>query len=466
MDEILVVIGPDYHIKSMNQFGLEVLRYKKEDVLGKSFSTILMTEGEWCSWQLSLENLQETTFSQEMELTFLKRDGHQLPVTLQNCVIHDEQNKVREIICVAQRRNNLLPKKQNSLENFAGGIAHNLNNICTIVLGNTEILQVEFAEKNQVNPYLEDIWQACGRAGKLIEQVFIFSSLKKASYSSVDVAEAISITLEELKGTLPENIDIQYKVQKNCNTIQANLSQIYQVITNLCSNAHHAMEKTGGILKVTLEQRDNFLLLIVKDTGIGISAVEQEQVFTPFFSTKETKKGVGLGLSLVQGIVRNLHGEITLESKLGQGTQVSVLFPLPKQRSLIEASKVSFTCSGSGHILIVDDEPLIGELYREIIEEYGFSTTVITNASLALSLFQKDPQYFDLVVTDLEMPLLTGVELSQQLLKLRPNLPIILNTGNSVLLSEVRVTETGIREYLSKPVQLSTLIETIEKLLK
>lgn len=263
----------------------------------------------------------------------------------------------------------------------------------------------------------------------------------------------------------------------------ADATQIYQIMLNLCTNAYHAMEDTGGVLEVTLKEwigpppalemkAENYLELSVKDNGCGISKEDQERIFDPFFTTKEVGKGTGLGLAVVFGIIEKHQGKITVDSKIDKGTTISIFFPTIANEVSKETNKESVIAkkgeadSPVRLILIVEDEPTVSRVYKRFLEKRGYVVTVCSDGYDALALFKKNPNQFDLVLTDQAMPNMTGKQLTKELLAIRPDLPVLLSTGYSDVITEEEARELGIRKYLMKPVKLENLKQEIDECLR
>lgn len=372
-------------------------------------------------------------------------------------------------------------QKLEALGTLAGGIAHDFNNILGTMLGYTEALLKRYTENCLEKKYLKRVYQAGERATELVRQILLFSRSQEHQLTPMHIAPIFDETLNMLRATIPTTIDIRPHIQPNCHPILADATQIQQVIVNLCVNASHAMRETGGILEVVLEDviydidqalvldltAGSYLKLTVRDTGCGMPPEVQEHLFEPFFTTKEPGEGAGLGLSVVHGIVKGHHGVITVESAPGQGTTFAIFFPVtdepvPQEPQAREPGTVR---RDKGYILIVDDEPNLADLYDMVLTRLGYQVTICHTGDEALETFRADPDRFALVFTDQVMPGMTGTQLSQKLLTIRADLPIILVTGYSDTISEIEAKTLGIRHFLMKPVKIHTLIKTIQRCL-
>ncbi len=259
-------------------------------------------------------------------------------------------------------------------------------------------------------------------------------------------------------------------------------TQIHQIIMNLCTNAYHAMQETGGRLEITLEpveigyeeavrrigiQMGPHLHLVVKDEGVGMDATVMDRIFEPYYTTKEPGKGTGLGLSVIHGIVKNHGGFITVESTPGRGSSFHVYLPAIEEAAEDAArDAVCAEAAGQERILLVDDEEPIATMEKQMLERLGYRVTACTGSSEALSTFSADPDRFDLVITDMTMPLMTGEGLARRLLDLRPELPVILCTGYSEMINEEKAMTMGIRKFILKPVVMSELSAAVRSALE
>ncbi|MEZ5083499.1 MAG: response regulator [Bacteroidales bacterium] len=362
-----------------------------------------------------------------------------------------------------------------SLGTMAGGIAHEFNNMLLPILGYIEILREKLPKEGREQYYLQEIQLAGKRASELVQQIMTFSRTDSVVLKPLDMTSVVQRAIVLTRSTMPDNITIEQDLDELSWTIMGDEIQINQIILNLCSNAAHAMRQEGGTMRITLKQLNDCmanygqpkcLMLSVEDTGHGISKKNINKIFDPFFTTKEVGIGTGLGLSVVHGIVEKLSGKIFVESDVGQGTKFSIFIPITevietKTESIMKKS----VKKGEGHFLVVDDEPMILYLYQEFLEDSGYTVTTCKNGLDALELFKENPPQYDVVLTDQAMPKMTGKQLSQELLKINKDLPIILSTGFSAVLSEEDAKKIGIRYYLEKPFKLDKLNKIIQECL-
>ncbi|MBD3306666.1 response regulator [candidate division KSB3 bacterium] len=426
----------------------------------------------------------------------ISRDATEVPIEYSGAPIKDDKGNITGVVLVLKditERNNA-EEERRQLETqlrqsqrleaigiLAGGIAHDFNNILGTILGYTELLLNECAENRRQKEYLDQIALAGERATDLVQQILTFSrAQEQPQLTPINIAPIIREVLKMIRATIPTNIEIRQSLNGDCPPILADATQIHQMLVNLCTNASHAMRERGGILEVKWEEvsltlsqaqrlglsEGNYLKLIVEDTGCGMPIDVQEHIFEPFYTTKAVGEGAGLGLSVVHGIVKGHHGVITVESEPGQGTVFQVLFPIT-ERTIVQppSASVEKATLGKGHILIVDDEPALVTLYELALTQLGYQVTTFTQSAEALQAFQTQPDQFDAVFTDQAMPNITGVQLSQELLRIRPDILIVLTTGHSDVVSETDALALGICRFLKKPVKIGVLAQTIGDLL-
>jgi signal transduction histidine kinase len=349
-------------------------------------------------------------------------------------------------------------QKLEALGVMAGGISHEFNNALAVISGNAEMLLNASSEESQ--KYTQKILKTTDKASKLVHQILMLSRMETVNFKPINLADVILESVEMIRSIIPSMIEIQQDIRGESLNILGDTTQIYQIVVNLCTNAHHAMEKEGGILQISLEKSAESLILKISDTGCGIRQEAQQMIFDPFFTTKEVGKGTGLGLSVVYRIVENHHGNISLDSDFGIGTTITIDFPITSEVIQVAPPQIDYK-GGIGRILIVEDETDIAHIYKEYLEAVGYETTLIDDGLTALNLFKEQPDRFDLVLTDHNMPNMTGEDLAKELLNIRPELPIILATGYNDMLGKNQVQGSGIRQYLLKPVKLGLVAQAI-----
>ena len=324
------------------------------------------------------------------------------------------------------------------------------------------------------------ILKAGNRGSDLVGQILSFSRQSGHKVIPVRVQAVLREVLRLSRSTIPSNIEITYDIQNNCGLVMADPSQLHQVAMNLITNAFHAVEKNEGTISIRLrettldagETTENFpkpgkyALLSVSDTGHGIEPGILNRIFDPYFTTKEKGKGTGLGLAVAYGIVKQHLGDIRVESEIGKGATFHVYLPLMEKSSEdTPVAEEKQTAGGTERILLVDDEAPVALLEKQILSRLGYRVTTYTSSLEALAAFRSSPQDFDLVITDLTMPNLTGDRLAGEVMLARPELPVIVCTGYSNKISEEKTLQLGIRALLMKPVPRAVLAQTVRNVL-
>ena len=371
-------------------------------------------------------------------------------------------------------------QKMEALGTLAGGIAHDFNNILSAVLGYSELgLQDLNDATHPLHPKLKAINHAGHRARDLVEQILAFSRMQEQLRAPIKLSPILKEALKLLQSSLPANIKVEAAIKTNL-PVLGDPTQIHQIIMNLCTNAYHAMQPSGGILKVTLDHVSidvssdfgaldlppgRYLRLIVADTGAGISPIILDRIFEPYFTTKDKSKGTGLGLAVVHGIVKRHGGDISVKSRLDEGTRVTVFLPVSDDETAENGKPMVILPRGSEQVLLVDDEKDLVEIGSEMLQRLGYQVTAVTVSTEALEVFKKNPMHFDVVVTDYNMPGLTGDQMARQMLSIRPDTPIIVCTGFSEAFDQQRAHAIGIRQTLMKPVTMQAIAHAVREAL-
>ncbi len=357
----------------------------------------------------------------------------------------------------------LKSQKMESIGILAGGIAHDFNNILYPIIGFAEISLADLPENHPLKENLEDILKGAKRACDLVKQILLFSSQKDVEQKPLLPRPLIEEALKLLRATIPSNIVIQQDLHGSKDYVLANQTEFHEIIMNLLTNAYHAMEKTGGTLNVRLNQavpgpelalpQGKYCCISIQDNGIGIPPEIQKNIFDPYFTTKEIGKGTGLGLSVAHGIIKRIQGTITVESDPGKGSTFNVFLPItPAPQETEEKSKDQSNRGGNEKILFVDDEQAIAKLGARLLERQGYKVTSKKSSLEALALFKSAPDDFDLVITDMNMPSMVGLELAVKLMEIRPDIPIILCTGFSERIDIETAGSIGIKACIDKPI--------------
>ena len=369
-------------------------------------------------------------------------------------------------------------ERMEAIGTLAGGIAHDFNNILSPILGFTQIVIDDLPHESLHKKDLEIVYKSAIRAQQLVKQILTFSRQDEAQMFPCMVAPLIKETTKLLRSSLPSSIKITQNITTDPVMVKSSASYIHQIVMNLCTNSFHAMEKNGGTLSVSLKrlstdqisygfipQSDFYAELIVEDTGHGIEQDTLGKIFQPYFTTKVHGKGTGLGLAVVYGIIENLQGEIFIESEVNSGTKIHVFLPITEDFQVPTGEPPSPLQSGTETILIVDDEEFVAKPILRSLTNLGYKATIVTSSVEALGLFNEHKEQIDLVITDFTMPEMSGAELAQKILEVKPDIPIILMTGYSSQMDETKAFALGIKAFLMKPVSRETLTQTIRLLL-
>jgi len=361
-------------------------------------------------------------------------------------------------------------QKMEAIGVLAGGIAHDFNNILFPITAYSELLQEEMSDSSTLKSYVKEIHSAAVRAKELVQQILTFSREVSQESQPVQPILIVKEAVKLISKTLPKSINIKYQISPACKMVRADPTQLYQIIMNLMINAFHAMESSGGTLTITLDNVINggsdHVQISVSDTGTGMDELTIERIFNPYFTTKPKDKGTGLGLSVVHGIVTLYKGKISVKSTLGEGSTFYVVLPaIEDQDQKSPYVETSINYNGSERVLFVDDEEMIIKPLTKMLQKIGYRVSSFTNSLEALEAFKKAPDIFDVVITDLSIPGMSGLQLSAAILKIRPQMPIILCTGFSYNLTDEKVKELGIRALLMKPVIKSELLRMIRQVL-
>ncbi len=371
-------------------------------------------------------------------------------------------------------------QKMEAIGTLAGGIAHDFNNILGIIVGNTELMMNDIPEWNPALYNLEEVRKASLRARDMVRQILNFSRQTELEAKPLRISLIIEESLKLMRSSIPTTIEIKHNFLTQADNILADPTQINQILMNLCTNASHAMREKGGILEVGLKNIDldnkditryqdltpgKYVVLTVSDTGHGIEPEVITRIFDPYFTTKEVGEGSGMGLAVVHGIVKNHRGAIHVYSEPEKGTTFKVFFPLIESETAPESTSFRSLPTGTERILFVDDETALADLGGKILQNLGYEVTVRTSSIEALEAFKAQPDKFDLLLTDMTMPNMTGNDLAQEILRLRPEFPIILCSGYSEMVTEDKAKQTGIKAFVMKPLVMREIAEAIRQVL-
>lgn len=425
-----------------------------------------------------------------------RKDGTSFPVDYTSTPIRDEENSLLGAVVtfgdITKRKQTELAlqqsedrlrqvQKMEAIGTLAGGIAHDFNNILWVILGNTQRCIRKLGNEGPIKSILEEVLIAAQRAKGLVEQILTFSRKNETELQPLNLELITKEVLQLLRATVPTSVEIRVDIKPDCGGVLGDPTQLHQILMNLCTNAYHAMGETGilgvSLEPVTIDPRSEvyiadmkagpYVLLTISDTGLGMDPQTMERIFDPFFTTKEVGKGTGLGLSMVHGIVTSMGGFTKVYSELGTGTAFRVYFPRNDSPIPVESNQAELAedRAQGEEILLVDDEHQVLSMVQGMLEDLGYGVMTCEDGGKALEIFRGNPARFSLVITDQTMPNKTGLELAQDLHQIQPDLPIILATGFSSLVSDKNYQEFGIGAYLRKPMDFGELERTVQDML-
>jgi len=388
--------------------------------------------------------------------------------------IRAEENRKRLELALQQTQ------KMESIGTLAGGIAHEFNNILGIIIGNNELVMDDLPEWSSARKSAEEIRIASFRARDVVQQLLLFSRKDESKSVPMDIKQVVTESMKLIRSSIPANIEIKQNIADDIAPVFGNATQINQILINLCSNATDAMIHRGGSIEINLSSElleemsqfrhpnlasGHYIKLIVRDTGCGMDNETLERIFEPYFTTKKIGKGTGIGLAVVHGIVESHNGVIWADSFPGQGTVFTILLPAYQGEMEQALEDHSSLPTGNEQILVVDDEPILLNLGKRRLEQLGYSVKGSTDPLEALAMFKADPDSFDLVITDMAMPHITGDQLVSEMFKIRPKTPTILCTGYSEKISAEKAYEIGFSAFVMKPIDKSEFAVIVRKVL-
>ena len=459
--------------------------YDQSELIGQPFTRIIHKE----DLELSTNRFEELLSGviKPVEYRLIKKSGEPVWVRSSSKLILEGENVigVRGVLTDISEEKQLQSQLQQSqkmeaIGTLAGGIAHDFNNILMAILGHCDLAETRLAEDSEAIGNLNQVKKAGNRARRLIQQILAFSRMGEQERIALSLTPLIKEALKFLRSTLPTSIEIRDYIEADPGIIEADATQIHQVIMNLSTNAGHAMREEGGTLHVKLIRVEvdrqtalqyhalhagPHVRLTVTDTGCGMDSETLEHIFDPYFTTKEVGEGTGLGLSVVHGIVKTHGGTITVESEPGKGTAFHVYFPVIEKDVETQEEDEEPLPTGNERILFVDDEQVILHVAEEMLKQLGYDVVTQKSSVEALELFRAEPDRFDLVITDMTMPKMTGDQLALELMKIRPDIPIILCTGFSHKISEEQAKEIGIKAFVMKPLVRRGMADIIREVL-
>ncbi len=483
IDGIITIQDKDMRITKVNKATCDIFNAKPEDLVGKYCYEVFRGTDMACEGCPEIKSLQDgAPHHSEIEHENLNKifTVSAVPITDQSGETTKLVHYAKDITKSRRQEQQLRQaQKMEAVGTLAGGIAHDFNNILTAIIGFSELSLLRPSIDKDTHQDLEQIHKAGLRAKELVEQILTFSRQKEQDFQPMEMQPVLKEALKLLRASIPTTINFELDITDEKPLVIADPSQIHQVIMNLCTNAYHAMRDKGGTLMVALKLMDlaemdtknmdgikpgPYLRLTVGDTGVGIKKEYQERIFEPYFTTKKKGEGTGLGLSLVHGIIRTMGGNISLYSEEGQGTTFQIYLPVISRDDVAKADKTSGSRqlpTGTESVLLVDDEESIVALEGRMLESLGYTVKGFSDPVQAKDAFKSGAEQFDLVITDMNMPKLSGLDLVEIVKASRPDLPIIICTGFSERINSRTADKYGIYKVMMKPLVLHELAQTV-----
>jgi PAS domain S-box-containing protein len=493
--DAILMMDKERNVVTCNEAFVNLFGYKKREIEGKSIRLIHQSDESFHSFGKTAYPVINRTGSFRTEWEFMHKDGTIFPVETVTSALKSPHGSITGYMAIvtditerkqAQEEHKKLEsqleqaQRMEAIGTLAGGIAHDFNNILSLIIGYTELVLDEIQKGSQFWEDLREVYQAAKRARDLVKQILVFSRQDKSERKPMKLHLVVTDALKLLRSSLPATIEIRQHLTAT-GMVLADPTQIEQVIMNFCTNAYHAMRERGGVLEVRLEDMvlegeaaarqlelrpGPYVTLTVRDTGHGMSGAVMDHIFEPYFTTKETGEGTGMGLAAVHGIVKGHGGAITVDSAPDKGATFQVFLPRADGAEAGEQPREGvLPPEGTERMLFVDDEQAMIEMGRRTLEHLGYEVVTSTSGIEALEAFRAQPDKFDLVITDMTMPKMTGDEFATELMRIRPEIPIILCTGFSERITEKKAKRMGIRKFIMKPLVMRELAEAVREVL-
>ncbi len=482
----IAIVGLDGGLEDANPAYLNMLGYSIEEL--RSIEIFQSIKGMVAGKEkIKIESqLLEYGYSDEFEVDYTGKGGYTFPVLFRSWIIYDENgrplrrlNHVRDISEQKRVETQLRQAmKMEAVGTLAGGIAHDFNNILAAIMGYIELAQFDIPEDNKARFSLDQVLKASHRAKKLVSHILAFSRQSGNEKKPLFMQHIVNETIELLRATLPSTISIKQHIHSKLISVNADPTQVHQILMNLGTNAYHAIGDEGGVIEITMEEYlveanslvefselepGSYVRLSVKDNGCGMEPELVSKIFDPYFTTKAVGVGTGMGLSVVHGIIKSHGGAIYAESNPGVGSLFNLYFPVINDVEEARAKVVEMPLRGNERVLFVDDEEMIVGLISRMLEKLGYQVVAETNSLKALEIYRANPESFDLIISDLTMPDLTGIELARNIRKVSSDIPIILCTGYCRQMGPEILKEIGVEYLLFKPLAVKELALTMRK---
>ncbi len=485
----ITLVHRDFKILASNRYLQDLLGYTESELAGKDLDDITVSEDRAVGRKILQRMLKGELTLAQYENRYRRKNGDAVWVRINASLMRHKHSAPLQFIFHIQDLTTEKSQEENKhhLENqlrqaqkmeamgtLAGGIAHDFNNILSAISGFTELTLLNLPDDAAIRENLTNVKSAAGRATDLVRQILAFSRQSENKKLPIQISSVVKEALKLLRASMPSSIEIRKAIDDTPLPVMADPTQIHQIVMNLCTNALHAMESKGRTLDVGLEQVElpsenhrppkalrpgRYVMLTVADDGCGMDPRTMDRIFDPYFTTKTKGKGTGLGLAVVHGIVESHDGTIAVSSSPGQGTQFTIYFPVAAESSPDPAKPRVANPVGTERILFIDDEPMLVDIGKSMLSKLGYQVTGLTDPNAALARFQQDPSQFDMVITDLTMPGITGDRLAEKLASLRPDIPILLCSGYAKHLDG----HTALAGNITKPIILENLANAVRQ---
>jgi PAS domain S-box-containing protein len=491
-DPVTIIEAGDGRCIDVNSAFTRVMGWSVAEMIGKTEAELDIWEDP-AEYQKLVDGIAQKGKVDNLEARFRLKDGRTITALMSAVLIRLNDRAhiltitrdISELKAAQQEREQLKTQliqaqKMEAIGTLAGGIAHDFNNILGAIIGYAEMALYDTRQDSMEHYNIDQVLKAGHRAKDLVKQILAFSRKSEQNKQIISLTPIIKEALNLLRASLPTTIEIEQHIESNLDAIYADPTQIHQVMMNLCTNAGHAMADTGGRLSVSLQNVDlnakaaalypdlsvgPYVKLSISDTGHGMDAGTVNRIFDPYFTTKSQDKGTGMGLAVVHGIVKGHGGTIQVDSTPGMGSRFDIFFPIMEKQKVSETEELKSLPIGSECILLVDDENSLIDLGKNMLIRLGYQVETRTRPIEALEAFREDPPKFDLVISDMTMPNMTGDILAAELRQIRPDIPIIICTGYSERINEKRSEELGLQGLIMKPFTIRRLAKTVREVL-
>ena len=491
-DPVTIIQAEDGRCVDINSAFTRVTGWTAEDVIGKTAAHLDIWHNPKESEKLTAGIAQQGKI-ENLEAKFRLKDGSVITVLMSAVMIRLKDKPhiltiTRDIsdLKSAQKEREQLKtqliqaQKMEAIGTLAGGIAHDFNNILGAIIGYAEMALYDTQKDSMEHYNIDQVLRAGHRAKDLVKQILAFSRKSEQDKKIISLTPIIEEALKLLRASLPTTIEIKQNIEPNLDAIFADPTQMHQVMMNLCTNSAHAMGDTSGILNVELHNVDlnlkkaaqypelnpgPYVKLSIGDTGHGMDSATMDRIFDPYFTTKEQDKGTGMGLAVAHGIIKGHGGVIRVQSTPGKGTRFDILFPVMGKQMESETEELKALPTGNEHILFIDDEETLIDLGKSMLKKLGYRVQTRTRPDEALEIFRAAPDNFDLVISDMTMPGMTGDNLALELMKIRSDVPVIICTGYSERMDEQRAGDLGIKGLIMKPFTIRRLSKIVRDVL-